>query len=60
MEVSVFWVVDQETDRIVGSAHTRGEARVMVTEHDTLTHHHSHIRRVMMDEGHVHHDLSNT
>ena len=54
--IPVFWVIDQQTDTIVGSTHTRKTARALASRHRSTTHHGSRIRRVMMTEDHANHD----
>ena len=55
-DISVFWVIDKETDTVVGSTHTRRTARTMASDHEATTHHSCRIRRVMMTEDHASHD----
>jgi hypothetical protein len=57
MDIPIYWVIDKESDTVVGSAHTWKSAKTMAADHDALTHHHSRIRRVMMDEARTHHDV---
>jgi hypothetical protein len=54
--IPVFWVIDNETDTIVGSTHTRKTAKALASDHEATTHHLSRIRRVMMTEDHASHD----
>jgi hypothetical protein len=56
MEIAVYWVLDKESDTIVGSTHTSKSAKTMASEHARSTHRRCRIRRVMMDEAYTHHD----
>ena len=58
--IAVFWVIDNETDTIVGSTHTRKSAVALASDHEDATHHLSRIRRVMMTEDHARHDRPET
>jgi hypothetical protein len=53
--ISVFWVIDMETDTIVGSTHAPNTARALASHHQATTHHLSQIRRVMMTVDHANH-----
>jgi len=57
MDIAVFWIIDEETDEIIGSVHTSAVAEAISFEYHDVTDHHAHVRRVMMDEASVRREL---